>query len=121
MKNVTKHSIIFLITLCLVTLSAALAEENEIKIGIITDLSGPVAYWGKQTRIGAEIAKKEINEENDVKLKIVYWDHKLNTKFAVSEAQKFINIDQVDAIYSEFAPTSIAISPIVNNKNLLMK
>lgn len=96
-----------------------LADHPEIKIGVLTDLSGPVAYWGKQARIGAEIAAKEINENNGGRLKIIYGDHKLNTKFAVSEAQKLINIDKVDAIYSEFTPTSVAISSLVKNEQLL--
>jgi ABC-type branched-subunit amino acid transport system substrate-binding protein len=92
--------------------------KEPIKIGIITDLSGPAAYWGDSTRAGIEIAQKELLSEG-YNVEIIFEDYKLESKLAANAAHKLINIDKVDAIYSEFAPGAIPVSAILKNHDLL--
>jgi hypothetical protein len=43
----------------------------------------------------------------------------MNAKEAVSATQKFVEIDAVDAVYSEFTPATIAASSVLKDKNIL--
>lgn len=89
-----------------------------LKIGVVTDMSGHMAFWGRQTRLGAEIARDEIAAQGG-SVTLVFGDHQLQAKSAASEAQKLINIDKVDAIYSEFTGPSIASAPIAREAGVL--
>ena len=90
----------------------------DIKIGVITDLTGPAAYWGESTRVGAEIAKKELEAEG-YKVNLIFEDYQLDTAKALTAAQKLVNIDGVDAIYAEFNPAAISVGSFLKNKNML--
>ncbi|MFA5319168.1 MAG: ABC transporter substrate-binding protein, partial [Candidatus Paceibacterota bacterium] len=94
------------------------AETGPIKIGVITDLTGHAAYWGESTRVGAEIAQKELKAEGyDVDL--IFEDYQLDATKSVSAAQKLVNLDNVSAIYSEFNPASIAVSSFLKDLPVL--
>ncbi len=95
-------------------------EEKEIRIGVITDLTGLAAYWGKQTAVGVELLQDEFSAA-DMPVKIIVENHNLDPKLAVTAAQKLLFVDKVDAVYSEFTMTAIAASAIVKNaKKLFM-
>lgn len=97
----------------------AFAEDvsQSIKIGILTDLSGPGAYYGMQTKAGAQLAEKELNDEN---LELIFEDSRLDSKTAISAVQKLIFVDKIDALFVDFTPVSIAVSPIVKNQKIPM-
>ncbi len=117
-ESMCYRAIIFFLT-CLSFTFSAQARPPKVTIGLLTDLSGPAAYWGKQTRIGAQIALNELNTGEENALEIVFSDHQLNTAKAVTAAQKLIYIDKVDALYSEFTPTTIAVSPLAKKAHKL--
>ena len=57
------------ITVVSMGLTGQVSKKETIKIGIITDLTGPAAYWGESSRVGAEIAAEEMRKEGyDVEL-----------------------------------------------------
>jgi ABC-type branched-subunit amino acid transport system substrate-binding protein len=95
------------------------AESSDtVKIGVITDLTGPAAYWGESTRVGSELAVKELREQGyDVEL--IFEDYQLDATKALSSAQKLVNLDDVDAIYAEFNPAAISVGSFVKDKDLL--
>ena len=94
-------------------------EKPLIKIGVVTDLSSSAAsYWGESTRVGAEIAKKEL-QKIGYNIDVIFEDYQLDATKAVTSAQRLVNIDGVDALYSDFAPAVLSISPIVKNKDIL--
>lgn len=93
-------------------------ENTLIKIGIVTDLTGPAAYWGESTRIGAEIAKKELAQDG-MDIRIIFEDYQLDAAKALSAAQKLVNIDDVGALYAEFNPAAISIGSFMHDKNKL--
>lgn len=98
----------------------AFAQQNSdaVKIGIIADLSGHGAFWGKQTEIGVRLAEKELRA-NGNKISVVFGDSAYKTTTAISEAQKMLFSDNVDAIITEFTPIVHAVSPVVKNANKL--
>jgi len=92
---------------------------KQIRIGIITDLSGVASYIGTQTVHGAQLAADEVREA-DIPLSLLFEDHRLRTDVAVTAAQRLLTVDKVDAIYSQLSPTSVAISPVLNQQRRLL-
>ncbi len=107
-------------TIILLAGSFAYAENpsKPIKIGLLTDLTNKAAFWGQQARLGAEIVVEELRAEGK-DVEVIYSDHQLDTKKAVTAAQKLLYVDKVDAIYSNFTATSTAVAPIVANSKKL--
>jgi ABC-type branched-subunit amino acid transport system substrate-binding protein len=92
------------------------ANGEQINVGVITDLSGPVSYWGESSRVGAEIAQKELENEG-YKVNLIFEDYQLDAAKALTSAQKLIQTDNVDAIYAEFNPAAYSINPYIKDKN----
>ena len=93
-------------------------QTPPIKLGFITDLSGIGSYWGTQARVGVEIARDEINA-NARNLDVVFGDHTFKPTTALSETQKMLDADNVDALWVEFAPTAVASSSAAAKKHKL--
>jgi branched-chain amino acid transport system substrate-binding protein len=100
------------------TVAEAAPELPSVKLGFITDLSGIGSSWGSQARIGAEIARDEINAANG-RLEVVFGDHTFKPTTALSESQKMLDFDNVDALWVEFAPTAVASSAPAAKKHRL--
>jgi ABC-type branched-subunit amino acid transport system substrate-binding protein len=103
----------------MVLLTSTLRAETLIKIGVLTDLSGPASYYGQQTRVGALLAAQELTQQGK-RIKIIFEDSALNTRQGVSAAQKLIQIDQVDALYVDFTPIAVAVSALAHTNKKLM-
>lgn len=86
------------------------ATGNTVKIGIITDITGPASYYGESTQVGAEIAKAELAKEG-YNVDIIYEDYQLDAKKALTSAQKLVGVDNVDGLYAEFNPATYSITP----------
>src|SRR3989344_2255851 len=95
-----------------------LAEGETIKIGIITDLTGPAAYWGESTRIGVLLAIADLKEEG-ILVEPIFEDYQLDAGKAASAAQKLVNVDNVDALYADFNPGAIATASVLKGKDKL--
>jgi branched-chain amino acid transport system substrate-binding protein len=85
-------------------LSATLASaqqgvsKTEITLGSIQDLSGPIAGFGKQARLGMMLRVDEINEQGGIngrKIKLIVEDSAYDPKKAVLAAQKLVNQDKI--------------------------
>ena len=118
-----KNTIIGIVVLVVVIiggyflLSKPVSSEH-IKIGVITDLTGPAAYWGESTREGALLAINEMKKDG-ANIEVLFEDYQLDASKAVSAAQKLVNFDNVDAIYAEFNPAAISVSSFLKGKNVL--
>jgi branched-chain amino acid transport system substrate-binding protein len=88
---------------CLAAVPVFAAEQqgvskNEIVIGTIQDLSGPLAGYGKQSRNGMQLRIDELNEQGAIhgrKLKLLVEDSGYDPKRAVLAAQKLVNQDKI--------------------------
>src|SRR3989344_8574871 len=92
-------------------------KQETVKIGIIAPLSDWGAYWGIPFINGAEIAKEDVNN-NQVKLEIIPEDSKGNGKDAITAVQKLINVDEITAAIVEFAPPTLAVSPLLKEAEI---
>ena len=73
-------------------------SKTEITVGSIQDLSGPLAGYGKQSRLGMMLRVDELNEQGGVhgrKIKLLVEDSGYDPKRAVLAAQKLVNQDKI--------------------------
>ena len=73
-------------------------SDKEIKIGMHTDISGPVSSFGKYSVEGVKMRMDEINENGGIhgrKLVLFAEDHQYQVPRAVQAANKLINKDKI--------------------------
>jgi branched-chain amino acid transport system substrate-binding protein len=98
-------------------------SKNEIVVGTIQDLSGPVAAFGKAVRQGMQLRVDEINEQGGIngrKLKLIAEDNGYDPKKAVLAAQKLVNQDKVFAVLGHIGTAmNNAAMPIQFEQNIV--
>jgi branched-chain amino acid transport system substrate-binding protein len=98
-------------------------SKTEITLGSIQDLSGPLAGFGKQVRLGMLLAVDEINEQGGVngrKLKLVVEDSGYDPKKAVLAAQKLVNQDKIFMMVGHIGTAqNMAAMPVQFEKNVI--
>jgi len=98
-------------------------SKDEIVIGSIQDLSGPIAGFGKQIRSGIVLRVEELNEQGGIhgrKLKVLFEDSGYDPKKAVLAAQKLVNQDKIFAMVGHIGtPTNNAAMPVQFEKNVI--
>ena len=97
-------------------------SKTEITIGSIQDLSGPIAGFGKQVRLGMMLAVDEVNEQGGVngrKLKLLVEDSAYDPKKAVLAAQKLVNQDKIFIMVGHIGTAqNMAAMPVQFEKNV---
>src|SRR5918994_795885 len=98
-------------------------SKNEIVVGSIQDLSGPIAGFGKQVRFGMMLRVDEINEQGGIngrKLKLLVEDSAYDPKKAVLAAQKLVNQDKIFAMVAHIGTAqNMAAMPVQFEKNVI--
>jgi branched-chain amino acid transport system substrate-binding protein len=98
-------------------------SRNEILVGTIQDLSGPLAGYGKQARNGMLLRIDELNEQGGIhgrKLKLVAEDDGYDPKKAVLAAQKLVNQDKVFIVAGHLGTAqNMASMPVQFEKNVI--
>ncbi|MDP3619114.1 MAG: ABC transporter substrate-binding protein [Ramlibacter sp.] len=98
-------------------------SKTEITLGSIQDLSGPIAGFGKQVRLGMMLRVDEINEQGGVngrKIKLIVEDSAYDPKKAVLAAQKLVNQDKIFAMVGHIGTAqNMAAMPVQFEKNVI--
>ncbi len=98
-------------------------SKDEIVLGSIQDLSGPIAGFGKQVRLGMMLRVDEINEQGGIngrKLKLIVEDSAYDPKKAVLAAQKLVNQDKIFMMVGHIGTAqNLAAMPIQFDKNVI--
>jgi branched-chain amino acid transport system substrate-binding protein len=98
-------------------------SKNEILIGTIQDLSGPLAGYGKQLRNGMQLRIEELNEQGSIhgrKLKLAIEDDGYDPKKSVLAAQKLVNQDKVFIMAGHIGTAqNLAAMPVQFDKNVI--
>lgn len=98
-------------------------SKNEIVLGSIQDLSGPLAGFGKQLRMGMQLRVEEVNEQGGVngrKLKLLFEDSGYDPKKAVLAAQKLVNQDKIFMMVGHIGTAqNLAAMPVQFEKNVI--
>jgi ABC-type branched-subunit amino acid transport system substrate-binding protein len=97
-------------------------SDTEIVIGSHQDLSGPIAGWGTQVKIGLEMRAREINEAGGIhgrKIRLIIEDSAYDPKKAIMVTNKMISRDKVFAFIGNMgSPTAGATKPIISRKKI---
>ncbi len=119
----------FTVALAALALSAGYASaqqgvsKTEITLGSIQDLSGPIAGFGKQARLGMLLRVDEINEQGGIngrKVKIIVEDSAYDPKKAVLAAQKLVNQDKIFMMVGHIGTAqNLAAMPVQFDKNVI--
>jgi branched-chain amino acid transport system substrate-binding protein len=108
--------------------TAAMAQtqgvsKDEIVLGSIQDLSGPIAGFGKQVRLGMMLRVDEVNEQGGIngrKIKLVVEDSAYDPRRAVLAAQKLVNQDKIFAMVGHIGTAqNMAAMPVQFQKNVI--
>ena len=98
-------------------------SKNEVVLGTIQDLSGPIADFGKQARMGMLLRVDEINEQGGIngrKFKLLVEDAAYDPKKAVLAAQKLVNQDKIFAMVGHIGTApNLAAMPVQFEKNVI--
>ena len=98
-------------------------SKDEIVVGTIQDLSGPLAGFGKQARAGMQLAIAEINEQGGIngrKLKLLVEDDGYDPKKSVLAAQKLVNQDKIFMMLGHIGTAqNLAAMPVQFEKNVV--
>ncbi|MGZ8320971.1 MAG: ABC transporter substrate-binding protein [Telluria sp.] len=88
-------------------LGAALAQDKEIKIGVIFDLTGPLAAGGSvAANLGTKYAIDIVNERGGVagyKIKPIYADAQSKVDVSINESERLLNQEKVDLLMGLFS------------------
>jgi len=106
---------------------AAIAQQgvgkDTLTLGSIQDLSGPLAGFGKQVRMGLLLAADEINEQGGIngrKVDMKVEDSGYDPKRAVLAAQKLVNQDKIFAMIAHIGTAqNLAAMPVQFSKNVI--
>jgi branched-chain amino acid transport system substrate-binding protein len=97
--------------------------KDQILVGSILDLSGPVAGYGKDVRNGLLLRMSEANEQGGVsgrKLKLLIEDAGYDPKRGVLAAQKLVGQDKVFVMAANIGTTiNLAVNPILTERNVI--
>ena len=110
------------------TSGAALAQTqgvapNEIVVGTIQDLSGPLAGASKHIRDGLQMRLDEANDQGGVagrKVRLVVEDNGYDPRKAALAAQKLVNGDKVFAVLGHIGTiTNLAALPVLQERGVI--
>jgi branched-chain amino acid transport system substrate-binding protein len=97
--------------------------KDQVVIGTIQDLSGPIAGYGKQARNGMQLRVDEANEQGGLygrKLKLVVEDSAYDPKKAILAAQKLMSQDDIFALIGHIGTAqNNAVMPLLFDKGIV--
>jgi len=97
------------------------AAPNQIRIGAILPLSGPVAVYGKESQKGIQLAIEEINAEKRLNLTVIFEDDRsVEPTASVEAANKLANIDKVDLVITMVVEEAKPTMPIFRDQKIPM-
>src|SRR6266567_1738908 len=96
--------------------SPAMAQTNEITVGITVTTTGPAAALGIPERNALEFVPKEIG---GVPIKVIVLDDGGDPTAATTNARRFVTESKADIIMgSSTTPPSIAVSTVANEAGI---
>ena len=95
--------------------------KENVKIGLIADLTGPMALYGNWVKKGAEISMNNINQNDTNNLELIIEDSESQPKSAVNAINKLTSIKDLNFIITGNGSSAVmSMAPIANkNKSIL--
>jgi branched-chain amino acid transport system substrate-binding protein len=102
--------------------SPAIAQQQKIKIGFITTLSGPAGVIGKHMKDSVELALDHLGHKmGGVPVEVVYGDDQFKPDVGVQVAEEMLKKDQVDIVSGIiWSNVMMAVVPVVTGAGKVM-
>lgn len=115
---------ILLASLMVFSFGCVKKEEKEIKIGVVTPLTGDNASYGQQTKEGVDLAVEEINIKGGIegkKIIVKYEDDQSSQNGGISAFQKLITSEKVPVVIGGFTSSvTLAIAPVAEKNKVVL-
>jgi branched-chain amino acid transport system substrate-binding protein len=100
----------------------AVAQQQKIKIGFITTLSGPLGAIGKHMKDSVELALDHLNHRvGGLETEVIYKDDQVKPDVGVQVAEELLKRDQVDFVAGIiWSNVMMAVAPVVNGAGKIM-
>ena len=100
----------------------AMAQQQKIKIGFITTLSGPLGNIGKHMRDSVEVALDHVNRRvGGLETEVIYMDDQVKPDVGVQVAEELLKKHQVDFVAGIiWSNVMMAVAPVVNGAGKIM-
>ncbi len=115
-----KSTLIILTLIFLIACSQNKTEE-KYKFGAVLSLTGAQVYYGAFAKAGIDIAIEDINKKGGINgrpVLTIYEDSESDRNKAATAAQKLINVDQVNALFTITPPMAETIAPIAEDNKI---
>ncbi len=95
------------------------AEPLEVSIPIIVPLTGSMAEQGQWIKEGAELAQKEINKTNQIKINLLLEDSQIDPKIALSVYRELKSRTTFPVFLSVGSGIAMALAPLANRDQII--
>ncbi|MCK4670067.1 MAG: penicillin-binding protein activator [Nanoarchaeota archaeon] len=111
-----RFKFMILLMMLILALAGCNSRPEKIEIGVMAPLTGNAAELGEHIQTGLQLA----NEDLDERYHLIFEDDMcVNTKAALSAAQKFADLDNVDLVIGPLcAPPYQAVSGVFNQNEI---
>lgn len=95
-----------LLTTTVAVCAMATAAHADIKIGASLPLTGAFSIAGAKHKQGYDLCVKMLNERGGIggeKIELITSDNRSDPATAISQYERFINVDNVDAVFGTFS------------------
>lgn len=127
MKKVIVGVIIFLLLIIIIfsfnkkeEINNTVSVKPTIKIGVVYPLTGRAGYIGQAHKAGLVFAKKDMEKEGlKYNYEFIFEDNSFDSKKTISIANKLVNIDKVDVIFSMMSDVGNVLNATLGDKKVL--
>lgn len=127
MNNKTKFIVWLVVIILVVLVGYVFLGKNRtpvpksFTIGASLPLTGKSASFGERVKNGMDLAVKNLEQKEDLVVRIVYEDDKGEAPTAVTVANKLINTDKVKVIIGSIKSDAVlAMAPITEKQKIIM-
>ena len=104
--------------------TAALAQQQPIKIGMSMAQTGGLAGGGKASQLGIEIWRDDVNARGGLlgrKVELIVYDDKSSASETPAIYSKLLDVDKVDILFAPYATVPTApLMPLVKQRGMLL-
>ncbi|MCZ6632076.1 MAG: ABC transporter substrate-binding protein, partial [bacterium] len=96
--------------------------DTSVKVGMIADLTGPIAFVGQEATAGARIYLQHINEQGGVhgrKIELIVEDDGYQPPRTIAAFRKLVDRDRIFCFVGNIgSPTTVATFPFVKRERI---
>lgn len=94
--------------------------SGDLRIGVISSLTGPAAYYGQSTMKGTEVAKDKVKEKYpNLSITLFHEDSFFTPKGGIDAYNKLKASQNINALITMASNVSVGVQPVVAADNML--